>query len=178
MDIKNKFREELLLHESEVIMEGKFTDVVKAVVEFLKKNIGKLAEFFGIPSKYKLGKLLIKKLRKSGRDFRAGILDPKNPNFDKQARIDAVDTVKDLAKLLSLLGMNITLNYFFAPLGFAAGAVVLLFRKLAPEKIADFLTLAIEKGQEKLTEMMSLLEDMSYFGADDATQDEYKIGLT
>jgi hypothetical protein len=175
MDIRSKFREEILLHESELIMETKIGDMVDRIIEFLKKNVKRIGTKLG--NKLDIAKTLIQKLRNAGRDFRAGKLDRKKPTYDEQARKDAVDTVKDLAKLLAFFGMNMTLNYFVPLLGVGAGGLLMFFRKLAPEKIADFLTLAIEKGRETVTEMLGLLEDMGYFHAGDATKDEYKIGI-
>lgn len=174
MNIQTRFREELLIRESELITEGKVTDIVNKFIEFLKKNAEKIGQ--QLINKKDIALTLISQLRAAGRDFRAGKLSKKNPNYDETARKQAVDTVKDLAKLMAFFGSNMLINYFVPLLGVGVGALVMFFRKLAPEKIADFLTLAVEKGRETLKEMMSLLEDMSYWGVDDATQDEFEIG--
>ena len=167
MNIKGEFREQLLEYEvKKLLNEGVAGDLFKKSGEILAKIL-KLKEKRAIALK------LFANFKQANIDFKAGKLDPKNPNYDKEADKRAWDTIYDIGKLIAFGGINTLLNFFTFGSGFAVGFAFMLFRKFIPQKIIKYFMLAAEEGITKLKEVAALFEDMDYIHA---TKDQYSIG--
>jgi hypothetical protein len=188
MNLQEQFRQELLEHEvKQLLQEGKISDavdrIITAFVKFIKKSGNKILELLKIPEKFEVVKQWSRNANKALSDYEAGKLNKKNPNYDKQADKDAWNVIYDAAKIVGFAGFNTLLNFFSFGTGFIAGAAVIFFRKKLPQTIKKYFYLAaeeinkgVENTKDKINEFLTLIEDMSYWGVDDATQDEFTIG--
>jgi hypothetical protein len=188
MNLQEQFRGQLLEHEmKQLLQEGKTEKVVdkviQSIIKFFKKSGDVIIKLLKIKEKREIALRLYQNFKESLADFKAGRLNPKNPNYDKSADKKAWDFLKDLGKLLAFAGFNMLLNILSFGTGFIAGAAVMFFRKMLPQRIMKYFMLGVEKVNDvvdgtnkKIEEFLTLMEDMSYWSVDDATQDEFTIG--